>query len=414
VALDAPAPAGAPNLVLPPPVPTPPTRSAPLAVPPVPVPAPTLAPRPTPVPPLGADGVALLNAIRSDRESQWLKNHAETALRGGPDESAPRFTMLPQWTTLKQLESRPGWILVYYSGDGDTRQPGPGWIRAADAGGINPPTIWVRSNRTTAVFGSADASATRAVDVPSTTLMEVIGPQIIQGQRLHVRLPGDGRGVPPSEGWADAGGLVRARPPNYFELPAAYPEVLTADVRLKVPYRTQLDGSDYASANCGPTTLGMALEAFGVNVPQPLLRGDVLVSGDLNPFDDDAGTFIWALARVAEHNGVRVHGLYEDDGQTLHRWSLDEVRASVRAGRPVIAQVVYRGLPGREDSGYYGDHYVIITGLMGDDFLYNDPIGGRDADEPPGWDRLMTASQLRRAMRASDTPYAFTAFSLGR
>jgi hypothetical protein len=144
------------------------------------------------------------------------------------------------------------------------------------------------------------------------------------------------------------------------------------------------------------------------------LRGDVLVSGELDPDDDEAGTWIWALARVAERNGVRVHGLYEADGTTYHRWSIDEIRANVRAGRPVIAQVVYRGLPGREESSYYGDHYVIITGLIGDDFLYNDPIGGPDADEPPGWDRRMTAAQLRRAMRASDAPYAFTAFALGR
>jgi len=80
----------------------------------------------------------------------------------------------------------------------------------------------------------------------------------------------------------------------------------------------------------------------------------------------------------------------------------------------VIVQVVYRGLPGREDSGYDGDHYVVITGLMGDNFIYNDPIGGPEAKEAPGWDRLITADQLQRAMRASDRPYAYTAFALGR
>ena len=34
----------------------------------------------------------------------------------------------------------------------------------------------------------------------------------------------------------------------------------------------------------------------------------------------------------------------------------------------------------------------VITGLMGTDFLYNDPIGGVQARESPGWDRIMTAS----------------------
>jgi hypothetical protein len=386
----------------------PPTRAVP-----TPMPVPTPLPQPTPAAPLGPDGLTFLANLRSDRESQWLKNHAETPLRAGPNEQTQMFTMLPQWSTLKQLQSEPGWLYVLYGGDGDTRQAGPGWIRASDAGGIGPPTIWLRSNRSITVFGSPDPTANRSLDVPPSTLMEVIGPQIIQGQRVHVRLPGDGRGVPPAQGWVEVPGLARARAPSFFELPAAYPDVLTADIRLKVPYRTQLDGTEYAGANCGPTVLGMALEAFGVNLPQPLLRGDALVSGELNPEDDDSGTYIWALARVAENNGVSAHGLYDDDG-SYHRWTLDEVRASVRSGRPVIAQVVYRGLPGREASSYYGDHYVVITGLVGDDFLYNDPIGGLDAAEPPGWDRIMSPTELRRAMRASDTPYAYTAFGLGR
>jgi hypothetical protein len=244
--------------------------------------------------------------------------------------------------------------------------------------------------------------------------MEVIGPEFVQGRRVHVRLPGDGRQVPPAQGWIDAEALARANPPSFTQVPRAYPAILAADVRLKVPYRTQLDGSDYEGANCGPTTLGMALEAFGLNVAQPDLRNEVLVSEEFSPDDVDAGSYIWALARVAQSRGLRTHGLYESDGETLHRWSVDEVRANVRAGRPVIAQVVYRGLPGREDSGYYGDHYVVITGLMGDDFIYNDPIGGVAARESPGWDRVMSAEELGRAMRASDRPFAYTAFGLSR
>src|SRR5438874_9922232 len=121
----------------------------------------------------------------------------------------------------------------------------------------------------------------------------------------------------------------------------------------------------------------MALESFGVNLPPPEVRGQVLNSENFNPDDDDAGSFIWALAEVAQSHGLRTLGLYESDGSALHRWSTDEVRNSVRSGQPVIVQVVYRGLPGREDSLYYGDHYIIITGLLGDNFLYNDPIGGQ-------------------------------------
>jgi uncharacterized protein YvpB len=220
--------------------------------------------------------------------------------------------------------------------------------------------------------------------------------------------------VPPAQGWLDADALLRTATPSTAQLPRAYPADLAAAVRINVPYRTQLDGSAYAGANCGPTALGMALEAFGMDEPAPDLRRDVLRTETFDENDDDAGSYIWALADVAQDKGLHPHGLYEADGQTLHHWTVDEIRQAVRQGQPVIVQVIYRALPGREDSAYYGDHYVVVTGLVGDDFLYNDPIGGPSAHEAPGYDRLMTAAQLQRAMRASDTPYAYTAFALGR
>jgi hypothetical protein len=302
--------------------------------------------------------------------------------------------------------------MVEYAGDGDTREAGPGWFKASDVGGVDTPAVWLTSARAGTVWATSDAAARLIVDVPPRTLMEVAGQDYIQNARVHVRLPGDGRLVPPTQGWVDGEVLSRTRTPSGGDLPWAYPESLTADVRINVPYRTQLDGSDYEGSNCGPTVLGMALESFGINLAPPDLRGDVLNTEALNPDDTDAGSFIWALAQVAQAHGIGVHGLYEAGGE-LHRWTLDDIRESVRGKHPVIVQVVYRGLPGREASGYSGDHYIIITGLLGDDFLYNDPIGGVAANEAPGYDRVMSPAQLRKAMRASDTPYAFTAFSLG-
>lgn len=369
-------------------------------------------PRPSVVPTLTANGQSVLAGIRADRTAQWVRNHTETPLRSGPSDDAAMFTRLPQWSLLKETESRPNWLMVQYSGDGDTRQPGPGWVRASDVGAVDPPTVWLSSSKADSVWSAADASAQRVEDVPAGTLMEVIASDI-QRTRVHVRLPGNGRGVPPSEGWVDADGIARAATPSARDLPRAYPADLKADVRVNVPYRTQLDGSDYAGANCGPTVLGMALESFGLNLAPPELRGQVLTSENFEPTDTDAGSFIWALANVAHDEGVQAHGLYDADG-SLHHWSVDDIRASLRNKQPVIVQVVYRGLPGREDSGYYGDHYVIITGLLGDQFLYNDPIGGVEAHEAPGYDRLMTAAQLQRAMRASDSAYAYAAFALSR
>jgi peptidase C39-like protein len=385
-------------------------RAQPVPLPPVAA-TPTALPTPFVVPTLTTAGQTVLASIRADQAAQWVKNHTETPLRSGPSDDSTIFTRLPQWSLLRQTDSRPNWLLVQYSGDGDTRQPGPGWVRASDVGAVDAPTVWLTSSKAGSVWSSSDGSQ-RVEDVPVGTLMEVLNGDI-SGTRAHVRLPGNGRSVAPSEGWVDGDVIARAASPTARDLPRAYPADLKADVRVNVPYRTQLDGSDYAGANCGPTVLGMALESFGLNLPPPEIRGQVLTSEDTDPADTDAGSFIWALANVAHAEGIATRGLYDADG-SLHHWTADDIRASLRAKQPVIVQVVYRGLPGREDSTYYGDHYIIITGLLGDQFLYNDPIGGAEAHEAPGYDRLMTATQLQRAMRASDSSYAYSAFALSR
>ena len=98
-----------------------------------------------------------------------------------------------------------------------------------------------------------------------------------------------------------------------------------------------------------------------------------------------------------------------DDG-SLHRWSLDDIRTQVQLGRPVIVQVRYRSLPGRGGAYYFGDHYILVTGVAGDGFLYNDPI---DIDGL-GWDRVISGATLRVAMNASDGRYAYSAVAVGR
>ena len=65
----------------------------------------------------------------------------------------------------------------------------------------------------------ADASGKKLGDLPNSTLMEVIGNDFIQGTRVHVRLPGDGRWVGPSEGWIDGNVIGRAATPASRDLP---------------------------------------------------------------------------------------------------------------------------------------------------------------------------------------------------
>jgi hypothetical protein len=173
------------------------------------------------------------------------------------------------------------------------------------------------------------------------------------------------------------------------------------------PYRSQLDGSPYQEANCGPTAVAMALDAFGISLPSRQLRAAVLDAQHM--YGNGVGTLITALAQVVQQNGLSAIELRDEDG-ALHHWGLDDVRAQVRQGHPVIVQVRYRSLPGRGGAYYFGDHYILVTGVVGDGFLYNDPI---DLDGL-GWDRVISGATLQVAMNASDRRYAYSAVAVGR
>ncbi|MSQ24571.1 MAG: LysM peptidoglycan-binding domain-containing protein [Chloroflexi bacterium] len=190
-------------------------------------------------------------------------------------------------------------------------------------------------------------------------------------------------------------------------LPGAGPSGFSLQVpQIFVPYRSQLDGSPWQGANCGPVSLGMGLASLGINLSSTELRRQVLNAQGFS--GNSVGTLIDALARTATNNGARALGLF--DGNQVKRWSVNDIREQLRAGRPVIAQVRLRALPGRAFYPYFGDHYMILTGLNGDSFVYNDPL---DSDGP-GFNRQMSAAQLQGAMNATDSRFAFAAFALSR
>jgi len=225
--------------------------------------------------------------------------------------------------------------------------------------------------------------------------------------RIQVRDPGDGRSRQAMTGWVEAFDVEVGRAPATRQLPQAYPTDTAMDIfHVFAPYRSQLDGSAYQEANCGPTAVGMALDAFGVSVPPRQLRAEALDAQHM--FGNGVGTLITALAQVVEENGLSAIDVREASG-ALRRWSLDDVRAQVQQGHPVIVQVRYRSLPGRGGAYYFGDHYILVTGVAGDGFLYNDPI---DIDGI-GWDRIISGATLRTAMNASDQRYAYSAVAVG-
>jgi hypothetical protein len=170
-----------------------------------------------------------------------------------------------------------------------------------------------------------------------------------------------------------------------------------------VPFRTQRDGSPYAGSNCGPAALAMVLEAYGISQGNDDLR--YLTHTYQGTWPRRGGTALQHMAQVGEDFGLRAVGLYE--GDRFRRWSVDDVRAEVEQGRPVIALVKYRLLPGRDYSPVRYDHYVVLWDVTPDGFIYNDPIypGG---DE--GFARFMTTAQLDAAMAPTMEPRQAVAF----
>jgi len=265
---------------------------------------------------------------------------------------------------------------------------------------------WAVTAAPAEVWVNDQADSLGRAQLPLQSWLEIMGPP--SHGRLPVRYPGNGEDVAPGVGWVDANGLVAAGSLNAAWLPRAYPADTGPEVvRVEVPYHSQLDGTPWASANCGPTTLEMALGAFGVQVPSTVLRQQALDTQGM--WGDDAGTLLDALAEVASSYGLQPTGLFQ--GPTLKRWTIADLTKELDAGHPVVVQVRFQALPERRTSPYTGDHYIVLTGLVGDRFLYNDAV---DSDGV-GYDRIMSAESLRLAMATtSDQRYRNAAFALSQ
>jgi hypothetical protein len=166
---------------------------------------------------------------------------------------------------------------------------------------------------------------------------------------------------------------------------------------LEVPARSQFDGSDYQSANCGPTALAMILEGFGLRVEAAMLRSLInALQGTIA--NRDEGVALDYLAYLASEAGLRPTGLRAPGG--YRRWSVAAIREEVQRGHPVITLVKMRELPDHTGSRSTVDHYVVVVGLDGDDLLINDSASPKGS----GLQRPVTAAQLERAWAASSIP----------
>ncbi len=262
---------------------------------------------------------------------------------------------------------------------------------------------WVAPIEEIELFSGPGPDARHLGMIPVDASLERLGG--LDGRRIEVRDPGDGTSRLGMTGWVEALSIVPTGAPSPRHLPRSYPENTRMDIpQVLAPYRTQLDGSAYAGANCGPASISMALAAYGVYISPGELRKEVQNTQRI--WGNNVGSVITALARVVRDHGLEVEGLY--DGEEIHRWTLDDITYHLSQKHPIVVQVKYRALPGREYVGYYGDHYILLTGVVDGAFLYNDPI---DSDGL-GWDRVMSAETLQDAMDRANERYHNAAFAV--
>jgi hypothetical protein len=140
-------------------------------------------------------------------------------------------------------------------------------------------------------------------------------------------------------------------------------------VWLGVPFRTQIDGGEFQYVNCGPASLTMVLAAFGLEVGPSQVRD--YLNSLIDNYNTHLGTSMDVLSRIGREAGLTPMDLYSDRGGYRY-WSPEAVRWHVEQGRPVITLVKYRNLPGHGQSLSEFDHYIVISGLTPNGFIYND------------------------------------------
>lgn len=174
------------------------------------------------------------------------------------------------------------------------------------------------------------------------------------------------------------------------------------DIALKVPYFSQRDNERYPSGACNVTSYAMVLAYY--NAPRKLVNGKQWAQRE-----DELEAFIQANGKVRHsHEALAWMGRqYGLDARFGMNRTWDEIRAEIRAGRPVIVSGLFT------KSG----HIVVIIGLKGDDFIVHDPWGDANTKyrDKNGEARVYSFDYLERVVRdAPNSKWAHFIRRLGK
>jgi peptidase C39-like protein len=165
-----------------------------------------------------------------------------------------------------------------------------------------------------------------------------------------------------------------------FEMRARDPVYRAALEARTVPQLTQMTGAFNQDYICGPTALAMIAAHYGrtLGLSPYALAQHIAYHAGTNP---TMGTHPAMLGYVAGLLDLKVH--------PLAVWQIDKVASAIRSGAKVLALGNYLALPSHHpEPGLVVPHYIVISGLEGDRFVYNDPYS------PGNVPRLLTPDQL--------------------
>jgi D-alanyl-D-alanine carboxypeptidase len=177
------------------------------------------------------------------RTASWLRTVRDTGLWSGASDPAVQFTMLPLGSFVQpRAGGDAGRLLVYYPGDGATRQAGAAWVAAADVAPSGPPP-WIVSS---------ELDGDNAVTVADTTPRRVLplAPPTVSAP--EVAIVDDASGL-----------LLYGLRPHVREAPASTTKIASAIVTLEharsfdAPVRVTIDGWAMAAAD-GSSVMGLS------------------------------------------------------------------------------------------------------------------------------------------------------------
>jgi hypothetical protein len=133
----------------------------------------------------------------------WVQTRQSAVLWSGPDRQAVAFTRLPAWTFLKVGGVQNDRLRVEYAGDGQSRQPGPGWISLSDVQPSDQGGTWLRTHRPSSLFNAPASGAAVVASLPQWSWLIGLDDAGVGG-RVHVRAYGPSLGTVLGEGWVPA------------------------------------------------------------------------------------------------------------------------------------------------------------------------------------------------------------------